>query len=57
MELKEKLAWLKQASNEELLDQLNSLTFTHYTAHDERAFNTEDINLTRNEILARMGGK
>lgn len=48
----EKLAWLKQATNEDLLRQLCSLDRTN-----SYGCNDEDIALTRNEILARMGGK
>lgn len=52
MELREKLAWLKQAGNEELL-----LQYHHLMQRNEYGRNDEDIALTRNEILARMGGK
>lgn len=52
MELREKLAWLKQTSNEELL-----LQYHHLMLKNEYGCNDEDIALTRNEILARMGGK
>lgn len=52
MNEKEKLAWLKQASDEELLNQYCGLK-----ARNEYGCNDGDIALTRNEILARMGGK
>ena len=51
MTLKEKLDWLKKASNEELLKQLyDFMTSNSYGCNDD------DIKLTREEILKRMNG-
>lgn len=49
MTIEEKKAWLQNASNEELLNQLRSLE-----AGNSYGRNNEDIELTRAEILRRM---
>jgi len=46
----EKMKWLAQASNEELLRQLVELEITNSYGRY-----TEDIRITREEILKRMG--
>ena len=50
MTTKEKLEWLETASNEELLDQLVRLE-----KENKYGSNSEDIRLTKAEILRRMG--
>jgi hypothetical protein len=51
MTREQKIAWLENASNEELLKQLLSLETSN-----KFGCNNEDIELTRNEILKRMRG-
>ena len=52
MTIEKKLDWLSNARDEDLLRQLISLSAT-----DRYGCNAEDIELTRNEILRRMGSK
>ena len=53
MKLEEKKAWLKKATNEELIRQLESLT-AEETRECSYGARQKDINLTREEILRRM---
>ena len=62
MTMEEKQAWLRKASNEELLKQLESIPtdFEGIIRYAKRWGSTfdevvEDRNLTRAEILRRMG--
>ena len=62
MTMEEKQAWLRKASNEELLKQLESIPtdfeeIIKYSKRWESSFEevVEDRNLTRAEILRRMG--
>lgn len=62
MTMEEKQAWLRKASNEELLKQLESIPtdfeeIIKYAKRWESTFEevVEDRNLTRAEILRRMG--
>lgn len=62
MTMEEKQAWLRKASNEELLKQLESIPtdfeeIIKYAKRWESSFEevVEDRNLTRAEILRRMG--
>ena len=62
MTMEEKQAWLRKASNEELLKQLESIPtdFEEIIKYAKRWESTfaevvEDRNLTRAEILRRMG--
>lgn len=52
MSNEEKQAWLKQASNEDLLRQLCEMYRTN-----SYGCNDADIKLTKAEIFARMGEK
>lgn len=53
MTIEEKREWLRNATNEELIRQLESLT-AEETRHCSFGRGQEDINLTREEILRRM---
>jgi len=53
MTVAEKLEWLSEASNEELVSQLMSLTSAEAVRCSYGA-GQEDIDLTRAEILKRM---
>ena len=62
MTMEEKQAWLRKASNEELLKQLESIPtdfeeIIKYAKRWESTFEevVDDRNLTRAEILRRMG--